>query len=136
MTEQDFPPTPFDTVTRSIRVQVLPEYSAERSTPESGTYVYLYTIRIKNEGDETVQLLSRHWIIRDGFDKVEHVLGEGVVGQKPVIPPGEAFTYTSSCPLKTPTGSMKGQFQMRVKDGEPFDVEVGEFRLADPNLVN
>jgi ApaG protein len=123
-------------VTKNIRVTVSPRYSAEHSNLEIGVFVYLYTILIQNEGEETVQLMSRHWVINDALNQTEQVMGEGVVGQKPIIQPGESFTYTSSCPLKTPTGSMKGTYYMRSSKNENFSVLIPEFQLKDKNLLN
>jgi ApaG protein len=134
--EQPFPLTPFVSTTQEVRVSVHPQFSPENSSQDVPLFVYLYTIQIENLGSDTVQLLSRHWIITDGFNQVENIIGEGVIGQKPVISPGGAFRYTSSCPLKTPTGRMKGSYQMRRAQDELFDVEIPEFLLADRNLVN
>jgi ApaG protein len=137
MAEQEaFPPTPFVATTHEVRVSVHPQYSPEHSSQDVPLFVYLYTILIENLGLETVQVLSRHWVITDGFNQVENIIGEGIIGQKPVIPPGKSFTYTSSCPLKTPTGSMKGRYQMRAASDKLFDVDIPEFMLADRNLVN
>src|SRR4029079_15881174 len=91
-----------------------------------------YTVRISNEGDETVQLLTRHWIITDATGATEEVRGEGVVGEQPVLRPGESFQYTSGCPLKTSTGVMRGAYQMVTEDGDHFDVEIAPFALHDP----
>jgi len=120
--------------TRSIRVSVKPKFSPENSN--SDTFVYQYTITLLNEGADTVQLLTRHWIITDALGKEEQVIGEGVIGQKPVLAPGASFTYTSSCPLKTPTGAMKGRYQMRNSSSETFDVTIPEFYLRDKRLLN
>ena len=136
MTTESKPDSGFVTTTRGIHINVKPEYSEENSNPETAAYVYRYTIRVFNKGSETVQLISRHWIIRDGFDRIEHVVGEGVVGQKPVIGPGETFEYSSFCPLPTPTGSMQGSFQMKDGTGQSFEAFIGEFKLNHPSLVN
>jgi ApaG protein len=85
---------------------------------------------------ETVQLTSRHWVIKEGFNKVNHVVGDGVVGQKPIMRPGEKFDYNSFCPLNTPTGSMQGSFQMKTEKGETFEALIDEFSLRDRDLVN
>ena len=124
------------TITRGVRVDVRPEFSESHSNLEASVYVYAYHITITNENPYAVQLVARHWIIRDGFDKVEHVVGEGVIGQKPVISPGQSHTYSSFCPLKTPTGSMKGTFQMRGPQDEAFEAEIGEFLLRSNSLLN
>jgi ApaG protein len=118
-----------DTVTHSIRVEVLSRHSPENSRPMQGEWVFEYTIRITNVGSDTVQLVSRHWIITDGADHVEEVQGPGVVGEQPVLAPGESFKYSSWCPLKTPTGVMRGTYQMIRAGGEQFDVEIAPFGL-------
>lgn len=127
---------PFVTVTKTIRIEVVPTYNPEQSRPWASLYVYNYTITITNQGDNTVQLLSRHWVIKDGFEKVEHVQGDGVIGQQPSIKAGESFSYTSSCPLQTPTGSMQGSYQMRGADNKIFNVQIGEFFLRHKSLLN
>ena len=127
---------PFVTTTKTIRIEVVPTYNPEQSRPWASLYVYNYTITVTNQGDSTVQLLSRHWIITDGFEKVEHVQGDGVVGQQPSIKAGESFTYTSSCPLPTPTGSMQGSYQMRGADNKIFNVQINEFFLSHKSLLN
>lgn len=123
-------------MTRRIRVAVVSEFAPERSAPTDQQWFFLYTITITNEGEETVQLLSRHWIITDGSGKVEEVKGPGVVGQQPVLSPGQAFTYTSGCPLSTPFGSMQGTYQMRTAAGEEFDVTIAPFTLSEPYTVH
>lgn len=123
-------------MTRRIRVAVVSEFAPERSAPTDQQWFFLYTITITNEGEETVQLLSRHWIITDGSGKVEEVKGPGVVGQQPVLSPGQAFTYTSGCPLSTPFGSMQGTYQMRTAAGDDFDVTIAPFTLSEPYTVH
>jgi ApaG protein len=123
-------------VTRSVRVSVLAEYAAERSRPDQQQWFFLYTITIANEGAATVQLVSRHWIITDGAGHVEEVKGPGVVGQQPVLAPGQSFTYTSGCPLKTPFGTMQGTYQMVTPGGENFDVAIAPFTLSEPYTVH
>ena len=122
--------------TRGIRVAVLSEYAPDRSKPGQSQWFFLYTITITNESNETVQLISRHWIITDGAGHVEEVKGPGVVGQQPVLPPGESFTYTSGCPLGTPFGKMEGTYQMVSKTGEFFDVTIAPFTLSEPYTVH
>ena len=95
-----------------------------------------YTITITNEGHDTVQLLSRHWIITDGSGHVEEVKGPGVVGQQPVLEPGESFTYTSGCPLGTPFGKMEGTYQMVTRTGEVFEAAIAPFTLSEPYTVH
>jgi ApaG protein len=113
-------------ITQNIRVEVLCQHSPENSR---GEWVFQYTVRITNQGSETVQLVSRHWIITDALDQVHEVRGPGVVGEQPVLEPGEAFQYSSWCPLKTPTGSMRGTYHMVKPDGSSFDVEIAPFAL-------
>jgi ApaG protein len=117
-----------DAVTHSIRVEVMSRHSPENSR-QQGEWVFEYTVRITNQGSATVQLLSRHWIITDAFDHVEEVQGPGVVGEQPVLAPGQSFQYSSWCPLKTPTGMMRGSYQMVREDGERFDAEIAPFGL-------
>ena len=118
-----------DAVTHGIRVEVLSRHSPENSRPRQGEWVFEYTVRITNQGTETVQLRSRHWIITDASDHIEEVKGPGVVGQQPVLAPGESFKYSSWCPLKTPTGTMRGAYQMVRTSGEQFDIEIAPFAL-------
>ena len=125
-----------DTLTRGVRVVVAPRYVAEQSEPGRSHYLFAYQVTIRNEGDETVQLLSRHWIITNGEGKTEEVRGPGVVGEQPKLAPGESFQYTSGCPLGTPVGTMHGSYQMVTDSGEPFDALIGPFRLAVPRVLN
>ena len=123
--------------THGIKVAVVSEYAPERSRPQEKQWFFLYTITITNEGPQTVQLLSRHWIITDGSGKVEEVRGPGVVGQQPVLAPGESFTYTSGCPLPTPFGTMEGTYQMvSPATSEQFDVKIAPFQLSEPYTVH
>ena len=123
-------------VTNHVRVEVLAQYMAENSRPLEDEYVFQYTVRITNEGAETVQLLTRHWIITDGLDRVREVKGPGVVGEQPVLEPGSSFKYSSWCPLPTPTGMMRGTFQMVSAGGEHFDIEIAPFGLRARYAVN
>jgi ApaG protein len=125
-----------EAVTRKIRVQVQAEYAPERSRPADHHWFFLYTITITNEGDETVQLVTRHWIITDGNDNVEEVKGPGVVGEQPVLQPGDAFTYTSGCSLRTPFGVMRGTYQMISPAGTEFDATIAPFTLSEPYTVH
>jgi len=118
-----------EAVTEDIRVEVLSQYSPENSRPGEGEWVFQYTVRITNLGRETVQLLSRHWVITDGFERIEEVRGPGVVGAQPVLAPGESFKYSSWCPLKTPTGVMRGEYQMTTAEGRRFDIDIAPFAL-------
>src|SRR5271167_1930058 len=121
-----------EAVTHNIRVEVLAQHSPENSKPLQDVWVFEYTVRITNQGAETVQLLSRHWIITDALDHVEEVRGPGVIGQQPVLAPGESFKYSSWCPLKTPTGMMRGTYQMGRTGGGQFDIEIAPFALRAP----
>jgi ApaG protein len=123
-------------VTNNIRVEVLSRYSPENSQPTQGAWIFQYTVRITNQGAETVQLISRHWIITDALDHTEEVKGPGVVGEQPVLAPGESFKYSSWCPLKTPTGMMHGTYQMTRPDGSQFDIEIAPFGLKAPYTVH
>ncbi|MGA3187603.1 MAG: Co2+/Mg2+ efflux protein ApaG [Bryobacteraceae bacterium] len=125
-----------EAVTHSIRVEVMSQYSPENSRPQQDVWVFEYTVRITNQGTETVQLLSRHWIITDGLDHVEEVKGPGVIGEQPILAPGESFKYSSWCPLKTPTGTMRGTYQMTSAGGTEFDIEIAPFALKARYMVN
>ena len=125
-----------EATTRGIRVSVVCEYAPERSRPHDQHWFFLYTITIANEGSDTVQLMSRHWIITNGTGHVEEVKGPGVVGEQPVLGPNETFTYTSGCPLPTEFGTMEGTYQMVTKDGETFDVTIAPFTLSGPYTVH
>jgi ApaG protein len=125
-----------DLTTRGVRVQVQSAFVPERSAPREGQYFFAYRVRISNAGEETVQLVSRHWVITDGDGNVEQVQGPGVVGEQPVLEPGESFEYTSFCPLRTPIGSMHGTYQMVAAGGSRFDAEIAPFSLAVPSALN
>jgi ApaG protein len=130
-------PSPIsEAVTHSIRVEVMAQYSPENSRPHQDVWVFEYTVRITNQSEQTVQLLSRHWIITDGLDHVEEVQGPGVIGEQPVLAPGESFKYSSWCPLKTPTGTMHGTYQMAGAGGTFFDIEIAPFALKARYMVN
>ena len=101
-----------------------------------GQWFFLYTVTISNESDAVVQLISRHWIITDGYGDVEEVKGPGVVGEQPVLEPGQAFQYTSGCPLPTEFGTMHGTYQMATSDGDSFDAEIAPFTLSRPHAVH
>jgi ApaG protein len=123
-------------ITNGIRVTVSSTYVPAQSAPKAHRYVFAYTVRIANEGTETAQLKTRHWIITDGNGKVEHVRGPGVVGEQPTLRPGEHFEYTSGCILETPRGSMEGTYQMHLRDGSQFDAAIAPFSLALPYTLN
>lgn len=124
-------PTTYEAETRGVNVQVVTSYIAEHSDPPS-RYVWAYMIRIENRSEQTVQLVSRHWVITDGQGRVEEVQGPGVVGEQPVLKPGAVHSYTSGCPLATPSGWMRGEYRMAVEGGDPFDAEIPEFSLDLP----
>ena len=112
-----------------IAVHVRPEYLTEQSDPDACLYSFAYTIEIANSGDASAQLISRHWIITDALGHVEEVKGLGVVGQQPLLQPGQAFEYTSGCRLRTATGTMRGSFHFVTEEGTPFEVPVERFYL-------
>jgi ApaG protein len=122
--------------TRGVRVEVRARYSAEHSDPAHDVWFFLYTIRITNQGGETVQLKNRHWVITDATGKVEEVRGPGVVGEQPVLEPGQSFEYTSGCPLGTPFGSMRGSYDMVTAAGKRFDAEIAEFQMREPGAIH
>ena len=121
-----------EAVTRHIRVSVKAEFAPDRSDPQKCQWSFLYTVRMTNEGRDTVQLISRHWIITDAMGDVREVRGPGVVGKQPVLEPGESFEYTSGCDLTTPFGSMRGTYQMVANDPDHFDIEIPMFTLTEP----
>ena len=125
-----------EATTRGVRVQVRSEYAAERSQPSRNQWFFLYTVTITNEGTESVQLLTRHWIITDGAGQVDEVKGPGVVGKQPTLAPGESFEYTSGCPLSTPFGIMEGTYQMVAEGGDQFDARIAPFTLSEPYTVH
>ena len=121
--------------TRAIRVSVRAFYLADQSEPERGHYVWAYRVSIENQGRDTVQLLKRSWQITDAMGRTQQVHGEGVVGEQPVLEPGQSFEYTSACPLKTQFGSMHGTYQMLGPGNETFDVEIKGFALRLPGTM-
>ncbi|MGE0456014.1 MAG: Co2+/Mg2+ efflux protein ApaG [Vicinamibacteria bacterium] len=123
-----------DTTTNGIRIQVEPTYLPDRSGP--GRYLFAYHVRVSNLGDRKAQLVSRRWVILDADGNVETVEGPGVVGQQPVLEPGQSFEYSSFCPLPTPFGSMHGSYRMVLPDGDSFDAEIAPFHLAVPTALN
>jgi ApaG protein len=125
-----------DTTTRGVRVEVKSAFVPERSSPEEGHFFFAYRVRISNVGEETVHLLSREWIITDANGNVEQVNGPGVVGEQPVLAPGEQFEYTSFCPLPTSIGSMHGSYQMVAAGGDEFEAVIAPFSLAVPTALN
>lgn len=124
-----------EAVTNGVRVEVHSEYIDEESDPSQQYFFFTYHIKISNEGSAVVQLKSRHWIITNADGRTEEVKGPGVVGAQPILRPGESFSYTSYCPLRTPIGTMHGSYQM-LEDGERFfNADIPAFRLAIPNIL-
>jgi ApaG protein len=119
-------------VTRQIEVKVVPNFMADRSAPENGYFFWAYTITLTNRGHETVQLRTRHWRITDANGRLQEVRGDGVVGEQPVLKPGEHYEYTSGVPLPTPSGFMVGSYGMVTAAGEPFDIDIPAFSLDLP----
>ncbi len=120
----------------SIKIHVDTMYLEEQSDPELGRYAFAYTIDITNEGEETVQLINRHWLITDDNDRVEEVKGSGVVGLQPQISPGQTFQYTSGAVLGTELGTMHGSYEMRTADGQTFITQIPAFLLSTPHTLH
>jgi ApaG protein len=117
-------------------ITVRPQFLPEHSSPDEEQFVFAYTVTIRNTGETTAQLVSRHWIITDANNRTEEVKGEGVVGEQPILQPGEAFEYTSGCPLPTPVGSMKGSYLFVAEDGTQFEAAIPEFVLSIPRSLH
>lgn len=123
----------YKATTRSIQVTVEPTFLESESSPSDNRYFWAYAVEVTNQGEEVVQLRSRHWRITDANGRTEEVRGSGVVGKQPVLRPGEMFSYTSGCPLTTPSGIMVGSYQMRTDKGELFSIEIPTFSLDIPD---
>ena len=119
-----------------IAASAFPQYIADQSDPASERYIFAYTITIENTGTVPAQLISRHWVITDGNSRVQEVRGLGVVGQQPLLKPGETFEYTSGCQLDTPVGTMRGTYQMTAEDGTQFEAVIAEFTLSIPRVLH
>ena len=119
-----------------LEVTVTPQYLPDQSEPDEHQFVFAYTVRITNNGQRSAQVISRHWIITDGKQNTQEVRGLGVVGQQPLLGPGESFEYTSGCPLPTPVGTMRGTYHCVGDNGIPFEVPIGEFVLAMPRTLH
>lgn len=119
-----------------IAVTTRPQYLPEQSDPEEGRYVFAYTITLHNQGSVPAQLISRHWLITDANEAVQEVKGLGVIGQQPLLQPGEQFEYTSGATLETPVGTMRGSYQMVAEDGTAFEADIPEFALAVPRALH
>lgn len=123
---------PFAEATRGLTVRVAVSFLPEQSEPDKGRWFWSYHIRIENDGQMAAQLMTRHWTITDGRGAKHIVEGDGVVGEQPVILPGQAYDYVSGCPLSTPTGSMQGSYGMIGEDGSSFDIAIPKFALTAP----
>lgn len=129
----------FEATTRAINVRVEPEFLDEQSDPEDHHFFWAYYVEIENRSEEPVRLRGRHWTITDGRGATQEVIGEGVVGEQPLIQPGETFSYTSGAPLGTPSGFMNGQYKMEGENGDDFLIDIPVFSLDSPyddHLVN
>ncbi len=125
----------YELTTGGVVVRVTPKFLAEQSDPGRARFVWAYTVDVENHGAETLTLVSRHWEITDGLGRVEIVDGPGVVGEQPTLKSGEAFRYTSGCPLTTPSGMMRGSYRMVTEDGEGRDIEIPAFSLHLPEAA-
>lgn len=125
-----------EAITNNVRVEVESQYASEHSQPFQNHWSFYYTVRITNEGEDTVQLISRHWIITDAAGHTEEVQGDGVIGAQPTLGPGESFEYTSGCNLKTSSGVMRGTYHMVSDNGDHFDVEIAPFALHEPYTIH
>tara|TARA_R110002110_G_scaffold82082_1_gene213433 strand:- start:591 stop:989 length:399 start_codon:yes stop_codon:yes gene_type:complete len=123
----------YSETTKNITVTVEPFYLDEQSEPSDDHYLWAYRVVISNNGDDVVQLLNRHWKITDAGGRMEEVRGPGVVGEQPVLSPGESFEYTSGCPLSTPSGFMVGTYEMKYENGDLFDIAIPAFSLDSPH---
>lgn len=123
----------YERITRGIKVIVRPQYLEGQSKPDEDHFVWAYTITVENHGRETVTLKTRYWKITDATGKMQEVRGAGVVGETPTLKPGDSFTYTSGCPLKTPSGFMVGAYQMQNEAGELFNIDIPAFSLDSPH---
>ncbi len=123
-------------ITQGIRVDVKPEYLPSRSNPVQKQWMHAYHVTITNQRQDTVQLRTRHWIITNAEGQEQHVEGPGVVGEQPVLEPGDSFRYTSGCPMNTSMGTMHGSYRMETKDGDHFEAEIAPFTLAEPGTIN
>lgn len=126
----------YSATTRNIKINVIPSFLEEQSDPDDGYYFWAYSIEIENLGAAAVQLRSRYWRIIDALGQAQEVRGAGVVGEEPVIAPGDSYRYTSGAPLPTPSGMMHGCYQMQHEDGELFNVDIPAFSLDSPHEKN
>lgn len=126
----------YSKTTHGYEVSVRSFFVPEESDPQASHYFFAYVVRIKNVSGRPAQLVSRYWIIKDAWGRVEEVRGPGVIGQQPFLPVGEHFEYNSFCPLRTSVGTMEGRYQMVTQEGFPFEIDIPEFRLAEPKSFN
>ena len=119
-----------------IAAKAVPQFISDQSGADAERYIFAYTITIENVGTVPAQLISRHWIITDGNSRIQEVRGLGVIGQQPLLRPGETFEYTSGCQLDTPVGTMRGTYQMVAEDGTAFEAEIPEFTLSIPRVLH
>ena len=122
--------------TYQITVTASPQYVPDQSDPDAERYVFAYTITLENTGTVAAQLISRHWLITDGNSSVQEVRGLGVIGEQPLLRPGEKYEYTSGCQLDTPVGVMRGTYQMMAEDGTAFEAEIPAFTLSIPRVLH
>lgn len=125
-----------ESVAAAIKIDVDTRYLKEQSAPDHGQYAFAYTITIRNEGEQGVRLLNRHWIITDADNEVQEVRGAGVVGEQPLIKPGEHYRYTSGTLIPTPVGTMEGSYEMITEDGRPFIAPIAPFTLVCPGALH
>jgi ApaG protein len=125
-----------DSPRNNITVDVETHYIEEQSNPDANYFVFAYTITIQNQGQQAAQLLTRHWVITDSNQKVQEVRGDGVVGEQPILEPGEQFVYTSGTMIETSVGTMKGSYLMRADDGSNFEAPIEEFVLSTPRVLH
>ena len=123
----------YEKITRDINIKVRPFFLEEQSEPKRNHFVWAYRVKILNQGGETVQLINRHWRITDNLGRMQEVKGPGVVGEQPILKPGESYNYTSGCPLETPSGIMGGHYEMTTLEGNRFLVEIPAFSLDSPH---
>ena len=125
----------YSATTHNIRVSVEPEFLDQESAPEDNEYLWAYHIQIENQGSETVQLRTRHWLITDANGQTVEVHGEGVVGKQPVLKPGQSFEYSSGTPLTSPSGVMRGSYEMSLENGTGIEVTIPVFSLDSPHEI-
>jgi ApaG protein len=129
------PRAAYEATTRGVTVRVRPTFLPDQSNAARPRYMWAYTVEIENRSGVTLQLMRRHWIITDALNRTENVVGDGVIGEQPTLLSGEAFRYTSSCPLPTPSGAMRGSYTMVAEDGAEFEVDIPEFSLHLPEAT-